>query len=101
MTWRIVIGPDGRAEYDAIVDYYDQVAPEQVSRFLEEVDKVVASLADNPYLSMDRGQGVRKRAMAVFPYHIWYTLDEAKGEIQVLAVLHFRRGPQVIRSRPL
>jgi len=48
---------------------------------------------------MDRGEGVRKRATAVFPYHIWYKIDEVAGKIQILAFLHHRRDPHVMQTR--
>jgi len=99
MTWLIATGPEARADYDSIIDYYLELAPEQVTRFRSEVNKLVTSLVSNPYLSMDRGDGVRKRATAVFPYHVWYKVDESAGKVQILAVFHYRRDPLLLQSR--
>lgn len=82
MNWRVITGPEARADYFEIIDYYQQVAPEQVPRFRAEVRKLLKTLADNPHLSMDRGEGVRKRATVVFPYHVWYKVDEATKKVK-------------------
>jgi plasmid stabilization system protein ParE len=99
MRWRIVNGPEARADYNAAIDWYRVEAPEQVVRFRAEVRKTLKAITDNPFLSRDRGEGVRKRATAIFPYHVWYKVYEKDRKISVIAVLHYRRAPSLIQGR--
>jgi plasmid stabilization system protein ParE len=99
MTWRITAGPEARADYYSAVDHYTIEAAAQVPRFRAEVREAIRAIRDYPFLSSDRGDGVRRRAIAVFPYHLWYKVYDDEETIRILAVRHFRQDPTRVGHR--
>ena len=60
-------------------------------------DLVVERIADNPLAYADRYRGARRALLRRFPYVLWYRVLESF--VVVLACVHGKRGPRVIRAR--
>ncbi|HVS63076.1 MAG TPA: type II toxin-antitoxin system RelE/ParE family toxin [Thermoanaerobaculia bacterium] len=65
--------------------------------FLEVVDQTLTQIAELPAMYPAVYRGLRRALLRRFPYAVYYRL---RGEsVRVLAFLHQRRSPNVIRSR--
>jgi len=60
-------------------------------RFLDEAERCVAAIAENPQAGHLLGRTVRRRIFRRFPYAILYR--HAGSGIRILAVMHLRRRP--------
>lgn len=99
MTHRVVVRPAAEQDITDAADWYATQAPEQLDRFIDEIDAVVGRIAESPRLFRTVHQNVRRAALRVFPYLVWFILDDEADVVRVLAVTHFRRDPAFVRSR--
>ena len=87
------------ADLAEAVAWYRQEAPEQVRRFRDEFRTALKLIGRRPYLFPVRVGVVRCHTMRVFPYGIWYVVEESSRTVHVLAVLHNRRDPATLATR--
>ena len=64
---------------------------------LLQIEAAFRFLETNPEVFQKDYEGVRKHIIKRFPYKIVYLLD--KNRIVVIAVLHHRRNPTVLKQR--
>jgi len=79
------------------VGWYD--AHGQGERLLDEVSTAMARIADTPELYRTVHGSVRRAPLRVFPYFLWFVIDEPSATVQILALTHHRRDPDTVRSR--
>jgi plasmid stabilization system protein ParE len=99
VSWQLfVLGP---AEEDICqaVSYYESVAPEQVTRFLDNIQTVINDVERYPFASEPQPNGLRRRSVKGFPYSVWADLDEASQIVAIVGVVHQKRNPTVIARR--
>ena len=99
MTYSISVR--GRAERDIEekVEWYRTRAPEQVLRFLGEIDAVKVLIRDSPGLYPAPYRSTHRAPLSTFPHFLWYRVDHNARHIRVLAVSHHRQDPDRIRRR--
>ncbi|WP_318641341.1 type II toxin-antitoxin system RelE/ParE family toxin [Flavobacterium ardleyense] len=68
-------------------------------RFVSEVKKTTAFIAQNPLLFQKKYKSVRMALTDVFPYGIYYHLNESKKVITILGIFHTVRNPNQWRER--
>ena len=84
-------------ELEAIAQYYEAERIGLGSAFVGEVRRARLQILERPLASkIERGE-VRARALARFPYRIYYRVR--KDEILVIAIAHRRRRPGFWRAR--
>jgi plasmid stabilization system protein ParE len=81
-------------DLNSIFDYiknesFDRAIAE---KFVSEIERRVATLADFPYLGKERGASGERRLVKK-PYIIRYKVDEPSATIYVQHVLHSARKP--------
>lgn len=89
----------GRAERDIEekVEWYRARAPEQMLRFLDEIDAVKDLIRDSPGLYPAPYRSIHRSPLPSFPHFHWYSVDHTARHIRVLAVSHHREDPDRIR----
>ena len=97
MTLPVLVRRAAELDVERIEDWYDAQQPGLGHEFREAVDAVVARIADNPLAYPDRYRGARRALLRGFPYVVWYRVLESF--VVVLACVHGKRGPRVIRAR--
>ena len=80
-----------------IEDWYEAQQAGLGAEFREGVDELFSRIGDNPLAYPERYRAVRRALMRRFPYVVWYRLHE--GDVIVLACLHGRRDPRLVRAR--
>jgi toxin ParE1/3/4 len=84
--------PDARDELDRIYTWIAQDNPKAASELVARIEAKVMPLADPTLTHMGRpGLVEGTRELLEWPYIIVYKVDEARGEIVVVSVVHGAR----------
>jgi toxin ParE1/3/4 len=84
--------PAAEAEYLEQVAYYESCERGLGARFLEHFQKALHRICDAPgQYAIERAPDIRRLQLRTFPMTVIYR--ERSGEVQVLAVAHYRRRP--------
>lgn len=78
------------------VAYYQQEAPEQVNRLLDLFEQRVGFLARYPFTHPFLFEDFRHVVLTPFDYMVVYAVEEET--IDVLALLHAKRGPEHLQQ---
>lgn len=97
MTQSLRVHPDARREFSDAVDYYERESPGLGLILIDEVEAGFARIRNHPGAAPQVAEGVRKLALARFPYSIVYEIRE--DFMRVLAVAHQRKRPFYWRGR--
>ena len=92
--------PTARAEFMAAVAYYNEQASGLGDQFIDEVERTVQLIADQPGLGMliEESRDLRRWVLRRFPYYLIYRSEP--GKTLVLAVAHQRKRPAYWQNRP-
>jgi plasmid stabilization system protein ParE len=97
MMVRIVVQPEGEADLAGAYSWYAARRDGLGDEFLAEVDRAFAHIVANPILPRPRFRKTRQVSLRRFPYVVLYIVRDDMA--YVLAVLHERRKPALMRSR--
>jgi toxin ParE1/3/4 len=84
-------------EYEAAFDWYLERSETAAAKFVEEVSRAIAKIAEAPQLWPAGRLATRGFPLARFPFVIVYR--ELPGIVQVVAVAHGRRRPGYWKQR--
>lgn len=71
--------------------WYQEQAPHQLARLEAEIAAAEQELCERPLAFRPLTAGARRFALKVFPFQIWYAVNEPRREIQVVAPVHGKR----------
>ena len=78
-------------ELNEAAQYYDLEEPGLAPAFLEEVDRCLRSIAEQPEAGQILQGSVRRRLLRRFPYGLLYKINPSG--IRILAVMNLKRRP--------
>ena len=81
-----------------ILNYYNELSKGSAKLFLDEFDDTAKLIIRHPGIAETLGANVRRFVMRGFPYNIYY-IQESDNTVLILAILHKRRNPDVIKNR--
>ena len=97
MTATVIVQPEAEADMAEAFAWYERRVSGLGHDFLTEVDRAIERIADAPLLAAAIHRDARRAIPRRFPYAIYYIL---RGEtVFVIAVLHQRRNPSLVRAR--
>lgn len=79
-------------------NWYEDRMERLGDRFMIEVRETAAAIDANPKGFAKRIGEARRANLRTFPYALWFRIE--KGNV-VIACLHAKRGPAVVRGRAL
>ena len=85
------------AEIETVYRLYEKERARLGAEFLEAVDKLVRTIAENPERFKIIRKDVRRAVLRRFLYSILYRI--VSGHIVVIACFHSKRNPKVWRRR--
>ena len=97
MTRRLIVEPDAEQDISDGFGWYESRRIDLGPEFLDELEKSLERVADNPLSYTEVVEGIRRAVIHTFPYLLFYRI--AEEEIRVLAVLPAAQDPEYIRSR--
>ncbi|MCP4400703.1 MAG: type II toxin-antitoxin system RelE/ParE family toxin [bacterium] len=97
MKYKPELTPDAEIDVSEAFEWYESRRKGLGHDFLLQVDAGLQSIGRNPYLAVERYQGVRRYIIKRFPHKILYCVEGRN--VIVLAVIYSGRDPEWIRKR--
>lgn len=97
MTRKLVVQPPAELDLVEARDWYEARRRGLGVEFLAAIDGVLGRIERHPFMYPDVHRGTRRAVVRRFPYLVYFVVDEES--IRVVACLHVRRRPGVVRSR--
>lgn len=94
---RLVVRPEGQLDAEEAALWYDSQQLGLGDRFLEELDELLARIAENPRQFPEIGLGARRGLLHRFPYAVYFLVEEDSSVI--IAILHQSRNPNAWKLR--
>ncbi len=86
--------PKAVAQLDAIFAYLFARSPAGASKVIATIKQSIDRLADFPQAArQSEVPGIRELVIVRYPYIVFYTVDEAAAEVQILRVRHTSQDP--------
>ena len=97
MKYRVIVRPEAEEDLKKVFSWYEDNRTGLGYDFLLQVDAGINFIKRSPEIHPIEYKGTRKHLIKRFPYKIIYFIEEEK--IVVLAVLHGRRSPDLLKNR--
>jgi plasmid stabilization system protein ParE len=95
--YRVIVNAFAKADLEIAVDWYASQKVGLDEEFINEIEKAILRIQDNPRLFAVVRKQIRMSIVKRFPYGIYFYVT---GDIiNVFAVFHFSRNPKVLRKR--
>jgi len=75
MSCNVVVKPLAEQDASAAYDHYESLISGLGNRFLGELDRVLALIAEHPEMYQEVVPGVRRALTRVFPYGVFYAFE--------------------------
>jgi plasmid stabilization system protein ParE len=89
--------PEADAELTEARRWYSHKRQDLDLEFMQCIDDVLARVVTNPYFFPVLYRHLRRAVVRRFPFVVLY--EVTANEVQVIAVFHSRRNPEVWKSR--
>ncbi|MGH9875272.1 MAG: type II toxin-antitoxin system RelE/ParE family toxin [Pyrinomonadaceae bacterium] len=89
--------PDADAEVAEARQWYAHQREDLDIEFMECIDEALSGVVRNPHLYPIVYRNLRRAVLRRFPFAVFY--EVMADEIQVIAVFHSRRDPEIWKSR--
>jgi plasmid stabilization system protein ParE len=97
MSFAVTFLRAARSEFIEAAARYETQRPGLGARFIAEIDRCVASAAEQPLAYAVIHNDIRRVTARRFPFSVYFRLEAQR--IVVLAVFHGRRSPAVWQNR--
>ncbi len=98
-SYLVVILKEAQLDLEEIIEWYEEQQEGLGETFFVRYEYITGLLARNPYLFPDHLLFVRRALVSRTPYAIYYAIDEPNKQAEVIAVLHQKRDPDLLRKR--
>lgn len=97
MPYQIIIRPEAENDIIDAFDWYEARSPGLGLEFVRCIDASFDMILESPELYQYVYKNIRRALPQRFPYGIFYLIENEK--IIVLAVLHAKRDPKLLKQR--
>lgn len=97
MKYKVIIRPEAENDLKEAFSWYEDKRLGLGYDFLLQVDAALRFIERNPEIHSSEYKETRKHLIKRFPYKIIYLVEKEK--IIVLAVIHGKRSPDLIKKR--
>jgi plasmid stabilization system protein ParE len=97
--YKIKIDEDALNDLREIVIWYNDQLENLGLRFHKQIKSQINSLKTQPHICTIRYKDVRCMLVKKFPFMIHYTINEKSYLIEIFAIFHNSRNPQIWNSR--
>ena len=98
-SYRVLILREAQLDLEDIIGWYEEQRLGLGESFFSRYLHTEALLAENPYLFQEKLLFVRRAIISRTQYAIYYAVDEENGAVEIIAVLHQKRDPNILRRR--
>jgi len=93
MGFKIIISPRAQKEIEDAIDYYAIRSSDAPRDFISSLNDTYTILSINPYFRICY-KNVRTIVLNVFPYSLFYTVNEKENTIRLLSCFHSILNPE-------
>ena len=93
MDYKIIISPRAQQEIEDAIDYYIIRSYDAPNDFITSLKETYMVLSVNPHFRICY-KNVRTIILNVFPYALFYTINEKEHTIRLLSCFHYKLNPQ-------
>jgi len=93
MVYKIIISLHTQKEIEDAIDYYSIHSSDAPLDFISSLNETYTILSVNPHFRFCY-KNVRTIVLNVFPYSLFYTINEKEHTIRLLSCFHFKLDPQ-------
>lgn len=97
--YKIYIDIDALKDIQDATDWYNEQLPTLGSRFQKQVKSQINSLKKNAHVYAIRYENVRCMLVKHFPFLVHFTVNERHKTVNIFAVFHTSRNPQIWTHR--
>lgn len=98
MEYKVFISTKAQNEIENAIDYYSLINLRTQKKFAFEIIKAYSILSRNPFFAI-KYKNIRSLKINNFPYSLFYTINNQKKTIAVLACLHQKKHPRKLPRR--
>ncbi|MFD2286105.1 type II toxin-antitoxin system RelE/ParE family toxin [Pedobacter petrophilus] len=80
-------------------EWYKNKKPGLEKRFAQEIKKAIARIQKNPEIYELKYKNVRSAYTGVFPYSIYFIINDKLSQVVIIAILHQARNPALQYDR--
>lgn len=99
VTYTVRLLANAQRDLSDIEAYYDEKVPHETERCLDAIEATLDWIAEHAHQPPVRRFGLRLVSTETFRYYVWYRLFEEERFVQVVAILHHRRGDDALAER--
>ena len=101
--YKVIIASPALSDIQEITKWYNKCQPKLGSRFQQSIKQQIATLKNNANRYSNRYLTVRCMIVKKFPYLVHFTIDDQNGIVEIFAIIHTSRNPDLWeeRSKPL
>jgi len=93
MDYKIIVSLRAQLEIEDAIDYYAIRSSDAPGDFISDLNDTYSILSLNPHFKICY-KNVRTIALNVFPYALFYTINEKEHTIKLLSCFHYKLNPQ-------
>jgi plasmid stabilization system protein ParE len=82
-------------------EWYKEQREGLEKEFVSSVERTISLIVKNPKIFAERYKNVRIAITRRFPYNVVFYIDEANKTVVIIAVMHGRRHPKIVKKRRL
>ena len=99
MNYNVSILSDAEVDIDNAFIWYELRQFNLGFKFFKTVEELIQFISRNPFLCSEIYKGIRRLIIKKYPYGIYYKINSENKEIQIIAVIHFKRSTRIIKKR--
>jgi toxin ParE1/3/4 len=92
MAYKIIVSPRAQKEIENAIDFYALYSTDAPMNFISLLSEAYATLQATPFFRV-RYKNIRAIKIKKFPYSLYFTINEDKNSVRVLACFHNKRNP--------
>lgn len=97
--YKVKINIDALSDIQQATDWYNKRLPELGTRFQKNVKRQINTLKHSAVNYSIRYNNVRCMLIKRFPFLVHFIIDEANLVVEVFAIFHTSRNPQIWEQR--
>ena len=99
MEYNLILDNDALNDIDEAASWYEKQQKDLGVEFLLKFEEAVEFLQKNPKIFAIVFSHFRRMLLNKFPYAIYYSVNEKKKEVEVVAVFHTSRSSEIWKKR--
>lgn len=99
MSFTAIILEEAEKDIENAYIWYESLQINLGSAFFEKISEAIKNISNKPYQAQKIYKEVRRYIIKKFPFGVYYIANSESNEIQIIAILHFKRNSKILKKR--